>query len=298
MAEETAQPVVSDEPVATPVGDTEGTVAVDVAGEQPQQQAVGADAADETPVVELSEDELKSWKDLPAPHRKFVNRLFTQKSQGIAEIRKRIGMLDYALEKDPDGTVEALARSRGFQVTRPNAPASPTAPQPPVPDEVRSELEAQFGEAGARAVLAAAEKMADSKAEARVKPYEAFHKQTLDEQNRKEAVDAELALKKEFPDYETYIPQMQQLAQKLQPGPGMTKAEYARILYIASNPSRTSAQTTNAVIQKLTRAANSAEAPAQAVPTQRVAKSRPTGLSFEKGMQAAAEAAARGEVWD
>ena len=75
MAEETAEAAVVNETVATPAGDTDGA-----AVEQPKQQAEGADASDETPAVELNEEELKGWKDLPAPQRKFVNRLFTQKS--------------------------------------------------------------------------------------------------------------------------------------------------------------------------------------------------------------------------
>lgn len=296
MADETAVPVVSDEPVTTPVGDTEGTA---VAVEQPQQQTAGADAADETPAVELSEEHRKSWATLPPEIRKQVNRIFTQKTQEIADERKKYGsyaQLAQALEADPDTTVELLAKHRGFEVRRPQAPVQ-TPQEQAVKDEHLAELEAQFGPAGAKAVLAVAEQIADRKAEARIKPLAEHHAQTQIAQEKAEATTAIEALTKEFPDWKQHEASMSQLAQKLSPGPGMSKLEYARLLYLGVSPNRTSAQTTKAVIDNLNRAAKAAETPAQAVPNNRVAKSRPQGLSFDKSFQAAAEAAGRGEEW-
>lgn len=295
MAEETA-PVATDQApavVATP-GDTVGT-----AVEQTQEQTgQGAGPADETPVVELSEEQQKSWNTLPPDVRKQVNRIFTQKTQDFAKEREELSQvrqLAQALQANPDMTVEFLARGRGFEVKRVGTP-NPTQQEKAVTDQHYTALEAQFGPEAAKAIMGAAEKIADSKAEARVKPLQEFHQRNEQERERADAASAVETLAKEFPDWETYKPQMTQLAQKLQPGPGMTKAEYARILYLSVNPNRTSAQQTKDVLKKLTEAGKSAEAPAQTVPNNRVAKTLPAEGNFEQRFKIAAEAAARGEI--
>lgn len=292
MAEETAEPAVSNETVAAPAGDTEGTVV-----EQPQQQTEGADVADETPVVELNEEQKVSWSKLPPEIRKHANKLFTQKTQDIAAERQSLSQakqLAQALTDQPDLTIEMLARQRGFQITKPQA-QPPSAQEQAVKDAHLQALEEQFGPQAAQAIVGVAERLAEAKAEARVKPLADFHNQSVQERERQDAASAEEALGKEFPDYKQYVPQMQQIAQNLKPGPGMTKKEFARILYLAANPNRTSAQTTNAVVKKLTESAKAAQAPAQPVSTNRVATSLPAYKTFNEGFQAAYESAKRGE---
>lgn len=295
MAEETAQPEASNETVAAPAGDTVGT-----AVEQPQQQTEGADVADETPVVELSAEQTEGWNKLPADQRKILNKLFTQKTQGIAEERKALEQykrLHEALEADPDTTVELLARHRGFTVTR-QQQVQPTPQEQQAKDETFLQLQEQFGPEAAALLFKAVEKRATDIAEAKVKPYQEFHQQTVDQARKAEVIDALQELGKEFPDYGQYVPQMNQLAQQLKPGPGITPKQFARMCYLAVAPGKTSAQQTKAVIEKINKAASAAEAPAQPVSSNRVAKSRPQGLSFEKSILAAAEAAGRGETWD
>lgn len=298
MADETAQPVVSNEPVATPAGDTEGT-AVAVAAEQPQQQTEGADAADETPVVELSEEHRKSWNNLPPDLRKQVNRLFTQKTQEFAAEKQKYSSaaeLYRALELNPDVTVEMMARQRGFQVVRPQA-AQPTPQEQAVKDENLTALEAQFGPEAAKAIMAVSEQIADKKAEARIKPLQDHHQQTQRQQEQADAASAVDALTKEFPDWRDHEQKMIQLAERLPKG-DLTKTEYSRILYLAVNPGRTSAATTKAVIDQLNKSAKAAETPAQPVPNQRVASARPKGLSFDAAMKDAAQAASRGVLYE
>lgn len=294
MAEDTAAPVVSNEQVATPVGDTTGT-----AVEQPQQQTEGAGAADETPVLELSAEQKEGWDKFTPEQKRHFNKIMTPKFQELSAERKQYEYykrLAEALEADPDTTVELLARHRGFQVQR-SQPANPTVQEQAVTDQHRVALEAQFGPDAANAIVAMVETLADKKAEARTKPLQDHYQSQVTQAAQQEVQSAVETLTKEFPDWKKYEPQMTQLAQKLQPGPGMSKIEFARILYRAANPG-SSVQQTNAVIEKITKAAQAAEAPAQSVSTNRVAKARPKGLSFDKSMQAAAEAAARGELWE
>ena len=291
MAEETAT-AASNEQVAPAPGDTEGT-----AVEQPQQQTdKGADAADETPVVELSAEQQDSWAKFTPEQKRHFNKIMTPKFQELSAERKQYEhykRLAEALEADPDTTVEMLARHRGFTVQRGQAP---TVQEQTVTDQHRAALEEQFGPQAANAIVAMVEKLADEKAQARTKPLQEHYQSQVTQAAQQEVQSAVDSLTKEFPDWKKYEPQMTQLAQKLQPGPGMSKLEFARILYKAANPG-SSVQQTNAVIEKLTKAAQAAEAPAQPVSTNRVAKSRPKDLSFEKGIQAAVEAATRGEVW-
>lgn len=292
MAEETAQPVADDQAqavVATP-GDTEGK-----AVEQPQQQTdPGAGAADETPAVELSEEQKASWNALPPEQRKHLNRLFTQKSQELAAAKKKYGHIEVladALESRPDEVIEALARQRGFQISKP----APTPQEQSAKDAHAAELEAQYGPDGAKAILAAAERIVESK----IKPLQEYQQQTITQQQKAQAAAEIGALKQKYPDFDNFAPQMNQMAQQLglQPGPGATYGQLAEMLYLYATKDRVSAQQTKAVIDKLNQSARAAETPAQPVPSNRVAPTRPKDLSFDKQFAAAAEAATRGELW-
>lgn len=284
---DTAAPVVDQAPaVPAPTGDTKSEPAT-AAADTP-----GGSAADEAPVATLTEEQQKSWTNLPPEARKHFNRLYTQKTQELSAQKKEhenaVALVEALKDESRRGTtLEFIAKSLGYQVSKPEIPAAQQAK-----DEIFTQLSEQFGEPAAQVILKAAEQIAEKK----VEPIQSARQQETQAAMARENKAIEEAFAAKHPDWKQYESRMTEIGQILRPGPGADKTAYIEHLYFLARRDGSEAQVVKEVAERMAKSAQSAEAPTSGISATRVAATIPTTGSFQERFKAAAELAKRGQV--
>lgn len=271
-AVEPVEPATQDEPSETPAEET---------GAEP---ALPEESSEEEL---LSEDEYDALKDNPKALRKALNRAYTQSRQRMKPYENLIK----AFEADPDGTLQKLAESRGMSIQRPGQATEPNAQEQTV-DLLKRSLGPEL------------EFLADKLAPA----FDTLVQRSIDpvrdsvlEQGAIREVDGALAnLSAKHTDWKDYEPEMSRLGAIFQPGigpdgrPTSTQEEYLENLYFLATRTRSNAQQTKKVVQRLQASAKNAENPDSGVASNKVAP-RPSG---KPTLREAFEAAKAGTRWE
>ncbi len=243
------------EAIETPAGDD--TKAKPVQQTQESEEVPGASLEGTGDQDQLLDDaDFERLKNDPAKLRRELQKRFTQKTQALAEQRKKFENYQSfieSLERDLIGTLRIVAEQSGHKLVKADeVPASaPTQRQVKTSVEVLKKYLGTEYEGLAEVLAPAIEEIADMKTAQRVKPLE----QSTQETTRKlaqEAMGREVeAFAKTHADFEQVRPKMNEIAKSLLPGPGMTPQKWLETLYKLATVDRPVAQVTKEVVAKI-----------------------------------------------
>lgn len=296
------------------------------AAEAEESKAEPAPPATPTP-SESPTDELVSdteFKAMQAKHandpealRKDLLKVFTQKTQKLAEQRKVTAKYEEyapiidAFEADAEATIRALAEQYGVTIAPPAKETAESAPGR-TSETDRAALLAEFKESlGPEleylgdALLPAFEKLMDRRlgpaVEQVVKPLREQSQVIVNRVAKEETAAILGTMKAKYADWDTHQDAMFKLSQQLQPGKGMTEVEYLDSLYkIATRDAWDKAKDSTvqaevgkqvkAALEKMAKGAGGKTGPGQTATPEAQVRQRPAGpVSFR---QAARDAAA------
>lgn len=275
----------------------------DTAGQsQPSEQTDKApDQTDESAAEGLleTEDDRKSWNELPAAERKRLNRLWTQKTQGFAAKRKEVESLlpfkpVYEALQDPERAkiaVKILAQHAGLKL----AEEPPAKQANPEEDPHFVALSQQFGPDAAKSIVTLINAKAEQIADAKVAPVQ---KTLTAEAQRTAAAQAKAVMErfeKDNPNWKVHEPKMLEVAKVLR-YQGGDEYEYMDMLLTIATKDERSAEATKKVLDKLTKSAAAADTPDNGVQSSRVSTTLPAYKSHSDGIRAAYELAKQGKV--
>lgn len=256
----------------------------------------------------LSADEYAAVKDDPAALQKAYNRAFTQKTQRLAEERKRIeayqGLIQ-GLETNPLQTLELLSQQLGVKIVQPGSEAPVTPQQPSQRDQLVGALKTKLDEYGLGAVapelVAVAQGIAEEIAGQKLKPIEEAAGRLTTESQQREAANIMQQFQQRHPDWKQHEAAMMKLAERYKPATDaqgrfvVTEAQYLDDLYRLATFDTSVSRETEKRIQKMQSSAAAAEpARSTTVTSDKVSQRAPTGAKF-RDAYAAAKA---GIEWD
>ena len=274
------EPAVEVVPEATPA-----EVEVEQPGEEtgtepaPPQESSGDEL--------LSDEEYNALKSDPVALRKALNRSYTQKTQQLAPYRKLIE----AFERDPNGTLELLARERGMVLQKPTTehPAVPTDQTVKVlKDALGPELDFLADKLGPAFQTLVNQAVGPVKQSVEMSAAQNEAQSVLDSFTAK------------HPEWKKHEVEMTRLAQVFQPAIGsdgkplVTTAEYMENLFQLASRAESSAEQTKRVVARITKANGNVESPASGVSPNHIAP-KPAGLPTIEEAFAAAKAGIRWE---
>lgn len=265
-----------------------------------------ATAADEPTVPEevssglITEADYAKVKDDPTAFRKAILKGFTQKTQTIAAERKSLGAwgaIRDAITEDPKDGLSRLAREFGFEIHDPKAAAAATVTQT-AGDEAETELRTVLAGVGleeiADKLAPVMRKIAEGATGKTLEPLRTQQQQLIDESTQREAKAALDAFGAMHPDWKEHETAMNALAEKHPAGKNVTAVEWMETLYFLATRESSIEKAAQAKIDKMTKAAGTAERRSSTVADARVSHGPPKHAGFKE----AAAAALRGERWD
>lgn len=188
---------------------------------------------------------------------KQMQRAFTQKTQGLAEHRKKIEAYE-AFESDPLGTMRALAQQYGYQLLQGQQP------------QQQSNQEFQTWDD----VLEAAEKRAEQRILQKIAP-------VLGKVEKLQQQNIETFLDTNHPDWRTYESEMTDLVKK-----HPTLAKDPDMLYeMALPPSVRNARATKAALAKIQAGSGASQISGGSSTTKQVSDLPKKGLTFQEAVE-------------
>lgn len=237
-----------------------------------------------------------AFKGDPAKQRAELNRVFTQKTQGLSAERKRLERLERytdlidAYETDPAGTIQQLADQHGLaKPPVPEKPAQPSAGESPYLADAKAALGPDL-DFLATPVAALLEKIAGPLTE-KIGKLESQTTSFVTKASEAEVDGHMAAFEKAHPDWKQHEPAMLKLG--LQPGQGMSAMDYLEACYKLVTYDSQIDKAKAAAVTKLSEAAEKADKDTQTVPGKQVTLTAPKKAS----MRDAFAAAKRGETW-
>lgn len=269
----------------------------------------------------------KEWQALQAKHkndpeamRKALDKVFTQKLQGISRERRlqerveKYGDLIEQYEQNPEAVVRALAEDLGLVDLKPGeaAPTSGDVKQTAeeltaaLLDEFRTELGSDYdylADPVGKAVLKLVTGVVKDMVSEQTKSLREGINATITERGKEktEAVMSEFA--ETHPDWQEHEEEMFQLSQRLAPQKGMSEIEYLENLYTIVTTPKTKEERDKEVgrqvkkaVEKMRRKATTSTREEDDTPERVVRQGPPSGRlpTFTESY----EAAKRGERWD
>lgn len=261
----------------------------------------------------LSDAEWEQVKNDPAAARDALNKAWTQKTQSLAEQRKKIGAWQTvadAFEADPEAAKAALLRQLGVdvgqQAAEQTAQATTQQTQVAAGDQAVVEMRAALEEYGLEALAdklaAPIRKIAEDIAGQKLKPIEEHTGRLLTESAQRELNITLERFTEKRPDWKQHEPAMLKVASQLKlatdPRTGkmaMSEIEYLDTLYVLANHGNVVKSEVQKAIDRINQAAASAEpVPGSTVTSDKVQNKAPKGASFKD----AVAAAKAGVSWD
>jgi len=284
--------------------DDKGTGDTETGEEQQTQDTDEAQGASDESADEqlLTDEEFNKVRSDPEALRKTMNRAFTQKTQALAEKRKRLETYEafiQAYEKDPLGTIAQVAEQNGYVFAPKSAskqgegkPAETTGQTEQAEDTVsllREALAADPEDLPARlasVVEKIADKRADEKIERRVKPVEEKQREGEARDSQREYQKALGRMDTRHKGWTKFKNQMVALDKKIKPQPGTTVDEYLDMLYDLATKDAKIGTKTRETVEKINRAAKESDDPGSGVPTSNIS-SLPENPSLEEAFELA-----------
>lgn len=275
--------------------DDQATVAVDGGGDDTVSGASAGDSQAGDPVAEaadalLTDEEYQTLqdkhKDDPAKLRSELQRVFTQKTQGLSAVKRFIKDFN----ADPDRMIREMAQRRGFSLSKPDAkPATNTEM-----DALKTELTAAVGAEMADKLTSRFEAAIKRVSESSLEPVRA----TLDQQAAEAALEQSKLVIEGFtakhPDWKDHERRMMDIGNKLSPQ-GMDEGEYLETLYYLATRDKSDAAQTTAVIERMGKGARVASSPASGSAGSTVRTAPAKAPTLEAAIKRGIEAARRGE---
>lgn len=267
----------------------------------------------ETPPVEttetdelLTKDEVAKLSPEGQANYKKMQKAYTQKTQTLAAERKKLenwqNVID-AFEADPVGTLRKIAPQYGLQFAEAAAKEAEETTQDPnaeVTAQMQTELRELLGpeqEALADGLTKIFDRALRSATQSAVKAEVEPLKQRDQERALEEITTTTETEMKAFgdkhKDWKQHEPKMLEIGKKLLPAEGMTTADYLETLYYLATKDQSEAEQVNKVVERINKAASSAEPQESAVNTTRVTPARPKRPTLEEAF----EAAEKGIAW-
>jgi hypothetical protein len=325
MPEETAKPLtinqafekakaeVSNPAAAEPTEKTVEKTEGDTKGQkqnnepQPEQTEEAAGQVEETADTnDLLSLEDRSKLDVKGKEAyKKIMKAYTQKTQALAEERKRIEKykdLIESYEEDPADTVMRLAKLHDIKVAdNDTKPATATVVDNQV-SKMTGELVALLGSENEQLAKGLAQifegnmrELAANVTKAEVEPI----KRQSEEITNKTIADAAAADMKAFEsrhkDWKQYEPKILEMASYIQPAPGskISPDKYLDLLYVLATQEKSKAETTTEVVERLKNSVKNAEVPSHGVKEEIVTQTAPKNATIYQAM----EAAKKGQRW-
>jgi hypothetical protein len=254
----------------------------------------------------LSADEYAAVKDDPVAMRKAMNRAYTQKTQAIAEERKRLeayqGLIS-GLEANPLQTLELLGQQLGVKIVQPGSEVQ-APPQVSQRDQLVGQLKTKLDEYGLGAVapelVAVAQGIAEEIAGQKLKPIEEAAGRLTTESQQREAANIMQQFQARHPDWKQHESAMMELSKRYKPATDaqgrflVTEGQYLDDLYRLANYETNVRTEAQKQLDRMRQSAAATEPRTTTVTSDKVSQKAPTGASF----RAAYEAAKRGETWE
>lgn len=261
----------------------------------------------ETPTVEAAEDGLLTQEEvfkLSESDREVYRRMqkaYTQKTQKIAEERKRLEQINQAFEAfqaDPQGVLRQWAKHYGVRLAEENETATTQQGQA---NQIQAFNATESIRQKMRALLPGEENLglADGMAQIFGDELERALNQHIDPiRKQQEAVMMEAAkasteadfeaLSSRHPDWKQHEAKMVELGKQWTPAPGIPVDKYLDTLYRLATLDENDAARTNRVLERISNAVSSAEpTPNAAVNARTVTPARPQKATLEDAFRAA-----------
>ena len=222
----------------------------------------------------------------PAKQRAELNKAWTQKTQKLAPYADLIK----AYERDPKGTIETLAKQQGLTLGQPAAESKATEQSTTaaatIADQAMEAVKAELGPeldflAGpiGKAMHKVAEMVAKTVTEQTVKPLKEHQAQVTETAAKDQVALVIKQFEAKHPDWKAHEPAMAQLATKIQPN-GMAELDYMDLLYTQVTLPQQIESATKKAIEKMTKAAETAETRTEGTPESKVSITRNTPNSI------------------
>jgi len=297
---------------AEPSGQSPDTVASpspdDPPVADPAQEAATDPVASSSPDL-ISEAELSALQqthaDDPAALAKALKGRYTQKTQALAEERKAVAEIarhaDFlrAYQADPEGTIRAEAERLGIPVGS-SQPVQQMEDAVATADTWMADFRTQLGpdlsflaDALAPAVQRMAEQIAQRTVESTVAPLKQAQTVLVEKAAREQSEAMLQAFTAKHPDWKTHEAAMMGIANRVSPKPGMAEAEYLDLLYNVATLDHQKAMAAQAAIERMTKAARTAEPRTDGFSDAKVDVASPKNLSIREAFAAAKQEASR-----
>lgn len=276
--------------------------------EQPPVETPPAETTDTEEL--LSKDEVAKLSSSDQANYKKMQKAYTQKTQALASERKKIENwkeVIEAFEADPAGTLRQLAPRYGLSIAEAQAAAAKEETKQDPVAAITTQLNTELREllatpeltpeqtadgitkAVSTAMLAATQQAVRSEVEPLKQRDQA---RQLEEIATSTQTELE-AFGKLHPDWKTHEPKMVELGKKISPSGDLSVNQYLDMLYRLATLDQSEAAQVNKVVERINKAAASAEPSESAVNTSRVTPARPKRPTIEEAF----EAAEKGVSW-
>lgn len=267
-------------------------------GDQEETGEADADPDTESDSIDLiGQDRFDALKGNPAALRDELNRAATKKFQQLSKQRKELepyADLIRGLDEDPQGTVEALARQLGINLSGPPAKVEKQVAE--MGDQIRDAVREALGpeyEDIADKLAPAMRRVAEMVAAETAKPLVAEHDRLIQESALRESVAVIEQFEKSNPGWRKHEPAMVELSKKLMPQKGMSEREYMDILYTVVTRDASEGDRTKRIVERINKSTRTDSATTRVRSADVIVK--PSALpTFEE----AAAAARRGERFE
>lgn len=268
---------------------------------QQTEKAAGEGATAETETA-ISDKDWEEISKLPTEdQRKRMNQAFTQKTQALAAERKElqaVKMIVETLQRDPQGTLEALGKHYGVKFGAEQAPATQEKSIDAMVEKMRTALGPEL-DFLADKLAPVMQEMAKGLVEQEVKPVKEWQEKARKVQAERETEAILQKFTAKRPDWKQ--PEIQSkmdgLAKQIS-NQGMDEVEYLDMLYTIATKNRSEAEQTKTVIKKMQAAAANAEPSDNGVSPGKVSHSAPKFKGLNDAFDSAFEAAKKGIQWE
>lgn len=298
------------EPAGTPAAATDSpsdgaTETATPAPETTDKAAVqGAEAAATDQL--LSQDEEAALKgQSPEERMKAMEANYTRKTQALAEERRKYepyAQLEKAMEQDPAGVLERVAKHYGVDVSFGQGKAAETKAETPVADDflnaLRADPELGFLADRLKPVFEAFEqRLTKQVVEKEIAPLKTAERNRQTEAAKKDTEKAFEEFGKDHKGWDKHAAELHKLSEQLQPGKNMTQRQYLEALwdlYISRNP----VEATKKVVERINKSAAAAEKSDTGVEPSKVSAQAPKFGSLDDAVEASVKAARQGVRWE
>ncbi len=292
---------------APPESKSSTAAAADTSTTQDTDTAPGASSERATESTDLVSDadfqaiQAKFPND-PVKQRAELNRVFTQKTQELAALRKPLeaqkDLLD-ALESDPTKTITQLAEQLGLKISPSSAETKVTETAATAVDTALESFRQALGpeldflaDKLGPAMKSMAENIAKTVIDQNVGPLKQQQETLLSRAAAEQTAATMKTFGEKHPDWKTHEPAMVKLMGQLQPN-GMAEADYLDLLYQHVTRDTTIADAVKKAMDRITKGAKDADTGDRPTSETKVTDTPPRMPSVMEAFQAAK----RGERW-